>query len=292
MLLTTVIMTRNELRNIEGAVRSCAGLPGEILVVDHMSGDGTPDAARSLGCRVLSEALPDISQARNLAVSEAAGDWLLFLDADERLTPKLISLISRHIEKSPGRCASFTRENVAFGRRMRFGPLWPDRVVRLFPKGSVSWEGLVHERPVTEAPATALKGSVTHFTYPDYRAYLDKQALYARLWAENARRAGRRATAWKAFSRAFFAFLKMAFLKLGLLDGPAGWCLCWYYSGAYTMAKYLLLADSGAAAAAKAEDEAAEPEKPAGQVKAGKAWVAENSAEAGEAGDATPRKAG
>jgi hypothetical protein len=165
------------------------------------------------------------------------------LDADERVTPQLASEISGHVGSSPASAASFTRLNLAFGRRMRFGPLWPDRVVRLFPKGSVRWEGLVHERPLTELPVTRLKGSVFHHTYPDYKSYVEKQASYARLWAENARRRGKSATPFKAFARAFFAFLKMFALKLGFLDGPAGWCLCWYYSGAYTLGKYLLLAD-------------------------------------------------
>jgi glycosyltransferase involved in cell wall biosynthesis len=243
--LTTVIMTWNEIRNIGDALRSLAGLPGEILVVDHASSDGTPELAAEMGCRVISEELGDISLARNLALDEAGGEWILFLDADERVTPALASQISRHMETSPGKAASFTRRNVAFGSRFRFGPLWPDRVIRLFPRGHVRWEGLVHERPVTDLPVSRLGGSVFHHTYPDWGTYLRKQAGYAALWAENARRRGAGATPLKAFTRAFLAFLKMMFLKLGILDGPAGWCLCWYNSGAYTLGKYLLLSDCG-----------------------------------------------
>ncbi|MDR1079750.1 MAG: glycosyltransferase family 2 protein [Deltaproteobacteria bacterium] len=271
--LTTVIMTWNESRNIRDAVRSLAGLPGEILVVDHASEDGTPELAMSLGCRVVTEHLEDISLARNLALSEARGEWILFLDADERMTPGLAGEISSHMENGSGRAASFTRRNVAFGRRFRFGPLWPDRVVRLFPRDHVRWVGLVHERPVTDLPVARLGGWVFHHTYPDWGTYVDKQALYARLWAENCRGGGKAATPAKAFARAFFAFLKMMFLKLGILDGPAGWCLCWYNSGAYTLGKYLLLADGtepgrgagqtgrkgGGAGAAEAGDPAREP---------------------------------
>jgi glycosyltransferase involved in cell wall biosynthesis len=245
MLLSTVIMTRNERRNIEDAVRSCAGLPGEILVVDHSSSDGTQELAAGLGCRVIPEELADISLARNMAIDEAKGDWILFLDADERMTPGLAGEIAAHLEGGRREAASFRRRNRAFGRVMRFGPLWPDRVIRLFPRGEVRWEGLVHERPLTSLPVARLRGSVVHHTYPDFGTYIAKQALYARLWAENARRRGRSATPLKAFTRAAFAFLKMSLLKLGLLDGPAGWCLCWYYSGAYTLGKYLLLADGG-----------------------------------------------
>ncbi|MDR2611555.1 MAG: glycosyltransferase family 2 protein [Deltaproteobacteria bacterium] len=245
MSLTAIIMTRNERRNIEGAVGSLAGLATEILVVDRASEDGTREIALSLGCRVIDDDLGDISAARNLALSLAAGDWVLFLDADERLTPGLASELARHMEENPGRAASFLRHNHAFGRRMRFGPLWPDRVARLFPRDSVHWEGLVHERPVTGLPEARLRGAVIHHTYQDFRSYLDKQGLYARLWAENARRRGARSGPGKAFARALFAFLKMFFLRLGIMDGPAGWCLCWYYSGAYTLGKYLLLADAG-----------------------------------------------
>jgi hypothetical protein len=152
---------------------------------------------------------------------------------------------------------------------MRFGPLWPDRVARLFPKGSVRWEGLVHERPVSGLPTARLKGHVLHHTYPDFRTYVEKQALYARLWARGASARGASATPFKAFTRAFLALLKMSVLKLGLLDGPAGWCLCWYYSGAYTLGKYLLLADmtgarhedgGGGGAAQEAPDGGGAPE--------------------------------
>ncbi|MDR2353987.1 MAG: glycosyltransferase family 2 protein [Deltaproteobacteria bacterium] len=243
MILTTIIPTFNEILNIEPCLESVAALPGEVLVIDE-SNDGTGELAEKLGARVIRDDFAHkISAVRNCALENALGDYVFFLDADERVTPKLALEIQNFLERGEHFACSMRRHNVAFGRRVRFGPLYPDWVIRLFPTQAVTWEGNVHERPIFKLPVKKLKGPLIHHTYCDFASYLKKQGRYAELWAEEARQKGKTATPWKAVNHAFLSFLKMFFFKLGFLGGPVTWSLCWYYSSGYTLGKYLLLAD-------------------------------------------------
>lgn len=248
MKLTVIILTRNEQRHISdclaGLKNQGAGPDLDLLVVDDGSDDGTADLARAAGARVVEHRLTTFAEQRNFALSQAAGGWVFFLDADERFSPDLLPAIARHMADHPGAAGSVVRRNFAFGQRHRFGPLKPDRVVRLFPPDSMHWEGRVHERPVFDIPVRALDGHLRHLTYHSWGQYLTKQRRYADIWAEEARAAGRQATPLTAFCRAGAGFLKMFVLNLGLLGGPVAWCLCWYH-GTYTLTKYLKLADGG-----------------------------------------------
>jgi glycosyltransferase involved in cell wall biosynthesis len=244
MLLSTIVLTLNEIRNIERCLLSVCDLPGEILVVDHGSSDGTQKMAENLGARVVSHKLPDFSAARNFALKEAQGDYVFFLDADEVVSPKLASEILAFVESPQKKAMQMKRQNHAFGRKISFGPLSPDWVTRVFPKGELTWKGKVHERPIHSLPLGKFQGRLSHYTYHSFSEYLQKQERYARLWALDARAAGRTSTPFKALVRATLAFLKMFFLKMGILGGPVCWALCWYNSSGYTLGKYLLLADA------------------------------------------------
>ncbi|MDR2199949.1 MAG: glycosyltransferase family 2 protein [Deltaproteobacteria bacterium] len=245
MLLSTVIPTLNEIENIGPCLESARQLPGERLVVDE-STDGTDRLAEKLGARVLKGKFDGISAVRNAALENVSGDYVFFLDADERITPALAREMINFLKEreSRGKAAgAMRRHNFAFGARARFGPLFPDRVVRLFPRGEVEWTGKVHERALFDLPVVDFKGPLLHHTYKDFASYIAKQERFMRLWAEEARARGKKADVFKAVGHSFFSFLKMFFLKLGILGGPVSWALCLYNSGAYTLGKYLLLAD-------------------------------------------------
>ncbi|MDR2444166.1 MAG: hypothetical protein LBE31_11690, partial [Deltaproteobacteria bacterium] len=194
-------------------------------------------------------------------------DWVFFLDADERFTPELIKSVKSFISQNQvqgqdqgqaqaqaqaqgqgqaqtqvqGQAQGLVwRQNHAFGRKHRFGHLAPDRVKRLFPKGSVKWSRAVHECPECQLPVKLLEGFLEHHTYQDWDRYLAKFIHDARLWADEEYKNGRKTTALGAVLHGGAAFFKMFFLKLGILEGPVGWALCWYYGG-YTLSKYLLL---------------------------------------------------
>jgi glycosyltransferase involved in cell wall biosynthesis len=244
MSLTVIILARNESGQIDECLDSVESAADELLVVDDHSEDDTAARAEARGARVVRRRLESFAAQRNFALTPAAGDWVFFLDADERFSPRLAAACRRHMAAHPDRPGSVARRNFAFGRRHRFGPLKPDRVTRLFPRGAVRWEGEVHERPVAGRPALPLAGHLPHLTYRDWDHYLAKQFRYAALWAEEARARGRTASPLAAVLRAGAGFLKMLFLNLGLLGGPVTWALCWYH-GAYTLTKYLKLSGQG-----------------------------------------------
>lgn len=240
--LTVIVLAKNERRHIEQCLESARGAD-ELLVVDDFSDDGGDLLAEKAGATVVRNRLVDFSRQRNLALSIAAGDWVFFLDADEHFTPGLMAAVKKHMAASGGRAGALVRRNFAFGRRHRFGPLKPDRVVRLFRKDSVRWEGEIHEKPVFEGEAAFL-GFLDHLTYHSWGQYLEKQYRYASAWAAEASARGRKATVFSACLRGTAGFLKMLVLNLGFLGGPLTWALCWYH-GAYTLTKYLKLAEAG-----------------------------------------------
>ena len=238
--LTVIILTKNESGRIGDCLASAQGAD-EILVVDDESQDDTVDLARAAGARVVIRSLDSFAGQRNAAQAQAGGDWIFHLDADERLAQGLMEGLRRHMAFWPDAAGRVKRHSFAFGRRHRFGPLKPDWVTRLFPRGLVRWEKLVHERPIFGGPVRTLPGRLTHLTYTDWAQYDAKMARYAALWAADAAACGRRAGELTAWLRAGAAFLKTFGLNLGILGGPTTWALCRRHAG-YTLAKYRNLA--------------------------------------------------
>ncbi len=239
--LTVLILTRNESAQIEACLESAAGAD-EIVVIDDGSTDNTTSLAKKKGATVVNRKLNNFAEQRNFALTKASSDWIFFLDADERFSPSLLKSIRFHQRTYPRTAGSVVRRSFAFGRRHRFGALKPDRIIRLFPKGSVHWEGTVHERPIFTIPIHPLKGHLDHFTYHDWPQHLAKMEHYSTLWAEAAWARGWSSSYFRAALRAGAGFIKMFFLNLGLLGGPDSWTLCWHH-GVYTYAKYKKLTD-------------------------------------------------
>jgi glycosyltransferase involved in cell wall biosynthesis len=245
MSLDIIILTKNESKNIIALLENLKGLKGlgKAIVIDDNSTDDTVELAQARGAEIHVHALEDFASQRNFALSKSQADWILFLDADERLTATVKKSLEEHLLAAEPSAGAIKRFSFAFGTRQRFGPLSPDKVVRLFPRGSLTWQGAVHEKALFNVPLKDLKGHLEHYTYSTWSNYLDKMDRYAILWADSAFKAGRTASPFKAVSRAIGAFLKMFWLKLGFLGGPVTWALCWCYS-AYTLEKYLRLIQS------------------------------------------------
>jgi glycosyltransferase involved in cell wall biosynthesis len=238
--LSILILARNESANLPDCLASLKGAD-EIVVVDDLSEDDTAALALAAGARVVARKMDSFAGQRNFAQAQAGGDWVFHLDADERFSPGLMAAVRRHLEIRPEAAGRVSRHSFAFGRRHRFGVLKPDRVTRLFPRGSVTWTGLVHERPVYGGPVRPLAGHLDHFTYSDWGQHELKMHRYAEEWAESAWAQGRRAGPAAPWLRAGAGFLKMFVLNLGLLGGPVAWALCRRHF-TYTRLKYQNLA--------------------------------------------------
>lgn len=223
--LTVAILTRNEAENIKECIDSAAGL-GEVLVIDSGSTDGTIEIAEQLGARVVQHAMDDEGFAgqRNFALAQATTEWILYLDADERLTPETVQEIQQVVAGSEIAAYSITRQNVVFGQLMRHGAHAPDSCLRLFPCRSAYWEGQVHEGVHFREtlPHHHLQHTMLHYTYRDWESYFAKFNNYTTLGAEKLRKRGKHASFAKIFLDPPFTFFKMYILKRGFLDGYLG----------------------------------------------------------------------
>lgn len=245
MSLAVLILTYNEEKHIADCIASAQSVADEIVLIDSGSTDATVELAKSAGARVIVHPMTDgFAAQRNFALSQTTAAWVLYLDADERVTPKL-ALTLEQLKKVPvNELAAYAlqRRNIAFGKPVNHGVLRPDWVVRLFPRQSVSWEGKVHERPVGNWSVERLPGFLRHYTYVDWHHYFAKFNNYTTLWSEEAYARGKRTSWFSAFVHAKVAFAQMYWLKRGFLDGWLGLVLCCFHF-AYTLAKYVKLLD-------------------------------------------------
>lgn len=237
--LTVVILTKNEEENITDVIKNAAQLTKNILIVDSGSADKTVELAKAAGARVIYRVWDnDFSAQRNFALKYITTEWVLYLDADERLTESIIAEIKKVIKENKKALYKFERRTSAFGKDFKYGVLSPDYVKRMFPVKDAKWQGNVHEAVVTELPVIKLKGYIKHYTYKDFEQYISKMNTYSSIWAENSnKKAG---FIKDIVFRPIFAFIKMYVIQLGFLEGWLGFVLAANYS-LYTLNKYAKL---------------------------------------------------
>lgn len=240
--LAILILTKNEEKNIIDVINNARQCTDEILIIDSGSTDDTVALAEQLGARVFFRAWDnDFAAQRNFGLDLTTAEWVLYLDADERLDNKLIAAIKIVTESSKlNEQYIIKRISHAFGQQFRHGVLRPDNVVRLFPRGKVSWVNRVHERPECDLPKQTLNGNIIHYTYSGWAQWLRKFEQYTTIWANDAYKKGKRTSPFGIINHANFAFIQMAFLRLGFLDGFMGFVMCCNHFF-YTMIKYLKL---------------------------------------------------
>lgn len=241
--LSIIILARNEADNIADCIHSCA-FADEILVIDDSSTDETVALAKAASpkVKVFEHALNgDYAQQRNFGIECACGDWILFIDADERITDELRHDIISKLTQNKARAYRLQRLNVLEGQIIRHGPLRSDRVTRLFPKNKGFFTRKVHERLETELTKENLSGHLLHLTYPTWESYWIKFERYTAISAQSYFDEGKHVNFFSdILLRPFWAFLKMYIFNLGFLDGKMGWVLAVNYS-IYTMTKYVRL---------------------------------------------------
>ena len=235
--VSVVIVTKDEERNIEDALRSAEGFE-EIIVVDSFSTDRTVEICRNYTERIYQHKWPGYAKQKQKAVDYANAPWVLILDADERISPELRDEIASVLQHTD--CDGFyiPRKNYFLGRWIRHSGWWPDSTLRLFRKGKGSLEDReVHEKVVLQGKTGSLKGPLQHYTYRTISDYLRKMENYSTLASREIRkRSGRPGMASLIFKPSI-TFFKMYFFRLGFLDGMHGLVLAILY-GYYTFLKY------------------------------------------------------
>lgn len=220
--LSAVLITQNAASQLPACLDSLA-FCAEIVVVDSGSEDGTIELAQSRGARVVQAKWRGFGAQKQFAVREAAHDWVLCVDADERVTGRLQASIEQALAAPGHRAYRFRRCNRFLGRYLRHGEGYPDWSVRLFDRRHARWsDDVVHEKVLTETDIGALEGDLLHDSAETLDAYLSKQNRYTTLAAQEAFSAGRRAHAGHLLLSPLLRFFKFYFFRLGFLDGLPG----------------------------------------------------------------------
>ena len=240
--VSVLILTRNEEKHIRACIESCLPVADEVIVIDDGSTDQTVAIAEESGARVVQHALvQDWAQQRMFAISQTSCEWILFVDADERLSSELAQEIRHVIDTGVKQSFTIQRENVFHHNRATHGVLRSDRVLRLMPRDGVTVTGAVHEIIASIYPSEQLQSSMYHYTYDTWEQYFNKFNSYTTVAAEAYRRSNKSVSFVKdILMRPLWAFLKMYLLQGGFLDGKMGWVLSvnHYF---YTMMKYVKL---------------------------------------------------
>ena len=239
--LTVAILTKNEEKNIVNVVRNAKQVADDVLIIDSGSTDQTVALAETNGARVVYRAWDnDFAAQRNFALKNTNAEWILYLDADERLNDRLINSIKKVVIDATEKQYSIKRKSIAFGKEFSYGVLKPDFVPRLFKKENVYWINKVHEKPICKHSLELLDGYIEHYTYTSWGQWLDKFNQYTSIWAIDNYKKGKNVTIIGAFTHSIFGFLQMLILKRGILDGSMGFILCIMHFF-YTLMKYLKL---------------------------------------------------
>ena len=240
--LSIVLITRNEAANIAACLESVAWAD-EIVVVDSGSSDETVAICGRYGAKVqVTSDWPGFGPQKNRAVDLATGDWLLSIDADERVTPELRAEIEQVLAAPDGDAYEMPRLSSYLGQPMRHGGWWPDHVTRLFRRGAARFsEARVHETVIVQGRTGRLRNHLVHYSFRTVEQVVAKMDGYSTAAAVAMAERGRSAGLGSAVLHGFFAFFRTYVLRAGFLDGRLGFVLAVSNAeGAYY--KYLKLA--------------------------------------------------
>lgn len=219
--LSAIIITRNEAANIGDCLDSLA-FCDERIVVDGESSDGTMMIAKQKGARVAAHAFAGFGAQKNYALSLAQGDWVLSIDADERVSPTLAQEIRAAIEKGEADGYELSRRNTFCGHVLRGS----DHVLRLFRRGRGRFtDDAVHERVVCDGKIARLNEPLMHFSVKRLEDAIRRIDQYSTLGAEKLAASDRKISAFSGVLHGAGTFLRVYLLKLGFLDGAAGFML-------------------------------------------------------------------
>jgi len=220
--LSAVLITRNAAAVLDACLESLQ-FADDILIVDSNSSDGTLEIARRHGARVVQKEWLGFGRQKQFAVDQAKHDWVLCLDADERVSPELAASIAQALAAPVSPVYRMPRRNRFLGRWLAHGEGYPDWSPRLFNRLNARWsDDLVHEKVLYAVTPGTLSGDLLHDSADDLAAYLDRQNRYTTLAARQAYELGRSSGVLRLLFSPVVRFFKFYILRLGFLDGVPG----------------------------------------------------------------------
>ncbi|MFH1790372.1 MAG: glycosyltransferase family 2 protein [Candidatus Omnitrophota bacterium] len=225
--ITAAIITKNEERHIVSCIERIKGWADEVIIVDGFSGDRTAELAETMGARVIRHRFEgDFSKERNIGMENASGDWVLHLDADDRVTEAFKDACDGVIDDSDGIDAyKFRRRNCFLGHFMEHGGFC-HFIPNLVRRGRVVFEGALHERPVYEGGTGEINADIEHYPFDTIEQFVDRQNRYStieakRMFAERGK-GDLKIVRKNAAGRTFKIFWKIYVKKKGYRDGMYG----------------------------------------------------------------------
>jgi glycosyltransferase involved in cell wall biosynthesis len=241
--VSAYILTKNEEKHIRECIQSIKWAD-EIVVVDDFSTDSTVEIAKSMGCKVVQNKFEYFGKQRNFALTQCSNNWVICLDADERITPELKEEIEQELKNIPRAYAFIAPRKSRFINRWILHSGWyPDyRHPVLFNKNKMKYKDqLVHEDIEYNGKKVYFKGNILHYPYDSIKQFIKKSDLYTDLRSKEMFEYRKKFKILNLFINPSVMFFKMYIVKKGFLDGLTGFILALLYSSFYTLMKYIKL---------------------------------------------------
>ncbi|MBQ0015690.1 MAG: glycosyltransferase family 2 protein [Bacteroidales bacterium] len=247
-MLSAVVITQNEERNIGRCLKSLQGVADEVVVVDSGSTDATKAICDRYGVRWEHHDWEGYAEQKNFANQLAQGDWILSIDADEALSPRLRQQLLDLKQQgfADGVVYRVKRLTNYCGSWIHHCGWYPDAKVRLWKAGMAQWEGSIHETLcyAADMQVVTLMGDLEHYSYYSIEDHARRQPRYYLLDAQKAYDRGQRTCRWGAMYHSLWTFVRDYLIRMGVLDGYAGYTVC-RLNAHYTFMKYATLYELG-----------------------------------------------
>ena len=239
--LTAIIPTFNEAHNIVAAIKSL-DFADEIMIIDSFSTDNTLELAKPLSTTILQREYQNSASQKNWAIPQAKHEWILLLDADERITLELKEEVIAMLKSNPDINGFWIpRINYFMGKRIRFSGWQGDKVIRLFKRDECRYEQKhVHAEIITKGEVSKLKNAISHNTYVSLEAMQNKLDRYAQWQAKDYDGRTGQITPYHTVIKPFVRFIKHYIFQLGILDGKVGYIISSLQANAVKMRYHYL----------------------------------------------------
>jgi glycosyltransferase involved in cell wall biosynthesis len=231
--LSVAIIAHNAERNIGRCLNSVRDIAAEIIVVHNDCSDNTVKIASELGAKTVEQEWLGFRDQKNVALDHASQPWILSLDSDEEVSPKLLKSIRGFIQSDDPHFAGgyFARKVWFMGRWITHGDWYPDHCLRILRNNQGKWDGgIIHEKLEIDGAVKKLDGDLLHYPSPDMNDQLSKMVKYSDLFLEHQLENNKRWSAVGTVFRSCWRFFRSYILRLGFLDGFPGLYVSWVHS--------------------------------------------------------------
>lgn len=223
-MISAVVLAKNEQENIRKCLKTLKWCD-EVVVIDDYSEDKTREIAKKLGAKVFKHHLNnDFAQQRNFGLGKAKGEWVLFIDADERVSPELTQEIKREVKKDEHYAFVFKRQDFFLGKPLKHGETAKIRLLRMAKKDG-KWERAVHEVWKTKWQTKTLENPILHYSHPSISQLISQVNFHSSLHAEVLRKSGVKFSLFRLIFNPLGKFLLNLVWRLGFLDGMPGFVI-------------------------------------------------------------------